>query len=162
MCAICTSLTISHVLEAESFSLVSNPVPLAWWTSTDVTLSSLRDLGPHWTGTHIFSRAYLRRPSLLLHPRRHRSHRHLPRDQEVAQITSAFPHCADHLRRRRVYPASDTAQLPLLGHRRMGVPVPRQAATLQLVESVELPDVVGIGPGAGARYALHLLRVYDE
>jgi hypothetical protein len=78
----------------------------------------------------------------------------------VAQVPHQVPHGTSSLRRSGFHPPSNTAQLSLLGYRRIRLPEVPQNELLWMVVEIELPDQLWVGFGTGIKHIVHLLRVH--
>ena len=117
-------------------------------------------MGPHRPCPHVLPRRGLLRPVLVLHHRRHYPCHHLLRHQALAKISSSLAHGPSHLRRLWCHSPCYAAQLPLIGCRRLRLPVLDQASLVRLVEPPELHDLQWPRPWARSGDLVHLLRLY--
>lgn len=122
---------------------------------------SFRHLGSHRSCTNLLSRSSVLRALLVLSRRHNSPHNLLFRRPQMAQIPHQVPHGTFALWRSSLHPPSNTAQLSLLGYRRICVPEVYQDKILRMVVTIELPDQLWVGLGTGIEHTLHLLCVYN-
>ncbi|CVK88654.1 probable isp4 protein [Fusarium mangiferae] len=130
---------------------------VSWWPSL---LCCLSHLGPSRTCTHVFPWSGILWPLRLLHLGCHYTNSYLCLSQAMAEVSGAISHGTPNIWRCRSNPACNTAELSLMGHCWLRLPVLDQEAPLQVVDQTQLPNVVSSRSRSRPSDFVHLLCFY--